>query len=88
MKFFLLLCLCSSFLVCSANNLDSLKHVWYDTNQPDTNRLKAADILAWQVYRRVHPDSAVYFAQLQYQLAVSVNNKEWMARGLFGQGIL
>ena len=72
----------------TALNLDSLWGVWNDSTQADTNRLKAADILAWQVYRRVQPDSAIYFAQLQYQLAASLENKKWMARGLFGQGIL
>ena len=68
-------------------NLDSLWSVWNDTLQTDTNRLKAMKKIAWDGYIFSQPDSAYYFAQLQYDFALSVNNKKGMATALHVQGV-
>ncbi|HIN40019.1 MAG TPA: tetratricopeptide repeat protein, partial [Flavobacteriales bacterium] len=69
----------------SAVNLDSLWGVWNDKTQPDTNRLKAMNKIAFGIIY-FQPDSAFYFAQLQYDYAESVNNKKYMANALNTQG--
>jgi len=68
-------------------NLDSLWNVWNDKSQPDTNRLKAMHKIAWDGYLFSQPDSAFYFAGLQYDFAESVNNKKQMAGALTTQGV-
>ena len=68
-------------------NLDSLWGVWNDNTQADTNRLKAMKDIAWDGYLFSQPDSAFYFAGLQYNFAESVNNKAQMAAALNTQGI-
>ena len=79
MKFFRVLILaCSLFQIIGVKtqvNLDSLWSVWNDTTQVDTNRLKAMKSIAWDAYLFTQPDSAFYFAQLQYDFAQSVNHK-------------
>ncbi|HIN40443.1 MAG TPA: hypothetical protein EYM84_09245, partial [Flavobacteriales bacterium] len=50
----------------TAVNLDSLWGVWNDKSQPDTNRLKAMNKIAWDGYLYSQPDSAFHFAQLQH----------------------
>ena len=71
----------------SAVNLDSLWGVWNDSTQPDTNRLKAINIIAKNSYRSNHSDSTYYFAQLQYDFAKSTKNNIYMANALNIQGI-
>ena len=84
----LLLFVFYSFVTIStAANLDSLKAVFYDTTQPDSNRFKAVQVISWQIYRKVQPDSSAYFGNLLHQLAIEKKNKWWEARGLFFQGI-
>ena len=83
----LILHLCLWLTAASAVNLDSLWGVWNDKSQPDTNRLKALDKIAWDGYLFTQPDSAYYFAQLQYDFAKSVNNKKWMSTALQTQGV-
>jgi len=68
-------------------NLDSLWNVWNDDSQADTNRLKAMGDIAWDGYLFSQPDSAFYFAQLEYDFAKSVTNKKWMAHALNTQGV-
>ena len=72
----LILPLCLWLTTASAVNLDSLWGVWNDSTQADTNRLKAMEKIAWDGYLFTQPDSAFYFAQLQYDLAESINNKK------------
>ena len=67
-------------------NLDSLWNVWNDESQADTNRLKAMHNIAWDGYLFSQPDSAFYFAQMKYDFAESVNNKNHMATALNTQG--
>ena len=63
-------------------NLDSLWNVWNDNTKADTSRLKAMKNIAWYGYLYSKPDSAFYFAQMQYDFSKSVNNKKWMAIAL------
>ena len=68
-------------------NLDSLWNVWNDNTQADTSRLKAMKQIAWDAYLFTQPDSAFYFAQLQYDFAKAVNNKKYIASALHTQGV-
>jgi tetratricopeptide (TPR) repeat protein len=85
--------LCIFFLLLSFSskaqevNLDSLWSVWNDKTQPDTSRLKAMNDIAWDGYLFSQPDSAFYFAQMQYDFALSVNNKRFMAHSISTQGV-
>jgi signal transduction histidine kinase/CheY-like chemotaxis protein len=65
---------------------DSLMIIWNDVNQHDTIRLNAIHRVAWEGFRLKNPDSAYYYAQLQYNLANATNNKESMIRALNVQG--
>ncbi len=67
--------------------LDSLFAVWEDVNQKDTIRLKAFKKYIWDGYLFTQPDSAVYFAQLQYDFAQEKDLKEYLADALNTQGV-
>ncbi len=67
-------------------NLDSLWNVWNDTSQADTNRLKAINDIAWKGHLFTRPDSAFYYAQMEYDFAQSTGNRRWMASALNTQG--
>ncbi|MBT3634538.1 MAG: response regulator [Candidatus Marinimicrobia bacterium] len=67
-------------------NLDSLMTIWNDQNQVDTVRLKAIDDIAWEYYVRSQADSAIYFAQLEYEFAEGLDEKTKMADALITQG--
>ena len=79
--------LCLWLTMASALNLDSLWGVWNDKSQPDTNRLKAMDKIAWNGYLSSQPDSTFYFAQMEYDLAEATGNKKQMAGALNTQGV-
>ncbi len=79
--------ICFSFPSIGQVNLDSLWIVWTDPNQPDTTRLKAMHEIAWDGYLFSQPDSAYYFAQLQYDFANSNGLKKQMAKALNTQGV-
>ena len=67
------------FIGCSSIaqvNLDSLWNVWNDHSQADTSRLKAINDIAWDGYLYTQPDSAFYYAQVEYEFAFSVNKKK------------
>ncbi|MFK7771986.1 MAG: adenylate/guanylate cyclase domain-containing protein [Saprospiraceae bacterium] len=79
------------FSVCSwqsinAQNLDSLWNAWQDETHVDTIRLEAIHKFTVNGYLYSHPDSAYYFAQLQYDFAQSKGLKKQMARALNLQG--
>ncbi len=78
----------SSFFTNStqAQNLDSLWNIWQDETQPDTTRLIAIGNFAGDGYLYSKPDSAFYFAQLQYDYAKSNGLKKYMASALSMQG--
>ena len=67
-------------------NIDSLWRVWNDRNQPDTTRLKAMHSISWYGYLFSQPDSAFYFAQVQYDYAKSRGQKKHMSSALHTQG--
>ena len=67
-------------------NLDSLWSVWNDKNQSDTNRLNALQKISWDGYLFSKPDSAYYFAGLQFDFAESINNKKQMSIALNTKG--
>ena len=71
----------------TALNLDSLWNIWNDESQHDTNRLQAIDDIAHYGYLFSNPDSAYYFAQLEYNLAEEKGQKKYMAAALNCQGI-
>ncbi len=75
-----------SFSAAAQVNLDSLFTIWNDTSLPDTSRLQAIQTIAWDGYRFNNPDSAFYFAQLEYDLAESTGHKKWMVEALNTQG--
>ncbi len=68
------------------NKLDSLWQVWEDTSKADTLRLQAIKSFAWDGYIFSQPDSAYYFAQLEYDFASKTNNKIFIANALNIQG--
>ena len=76
-----------SFSSLAQVNIDSLWKVWNDSSQFDTSRLNAIRIITWDGYLFSQPDSAFYFAQLQYDFAESINKKRWMAEATNAQGI-
>lgn len=67
---------------------DSLFSVWNDESQPDTSRLRAVSTLANKIYISKNPDSANYFAQLQYDLAEAGGHQIWVADAIRTQGIV
>ena len=68
-------------------NLDSLFGVWNDETKADTSRLKAIHKIAFNGYLFSKPDSAFYYAQLEYDFALKVDNKKYMAQALNTQGV-
>ena len=80
-----------TFLCTNAQSLtkakqDSLMIVWNDVSQPDTIRLNAVYKIAFEGYRLKNPDSAFYYAQLQYDFAKSIDNKKFIIQALNVQG--
>jgi signal transduction histidine kinase/CheY-like chemotaxis protein/Tfp pilus assembly protein PilF len=73
------------FAFCQVN-LDSLFTVWKDSSQPDSSRLDAIHVYAWDGYLFSQPDSAFYFAQLGYDFAKSKGLKRQMANAMNTQG--
>jgi len=68
-------------------NLDSLWGIWDDPAQPDTSRLKVMHDIASEGYLRSNPDSAYYFAQLEYDFAKSKGLKKQMGNAMQTQGL-
>ncbi|MEZ4922177.1 MAG: tetratricopeptide repeat protein [Crocinitomicaceae bacterium] len=86
-KYFYLLLLVLPFQLNAQINKDSLFNVWEDASQADTNRLKALHVIAWDGYILFsQPDSAFFFAQLEYELAAKTNDKKFMSDALNIQG--
>ena len=66
---------------------DSLWKVWKSNKQHDTNKLKAMNMLSWDGYLFTMPDSAFYFAELQYKFAEKKGFKKHMTTALSTQGV-
>lgn len=68
--------------VFSQINSDSLLKVWNNPTLHDTARLNAIQKLAWDGYLFSAPDSAFYYAKLQYNFALKKNDKKYQAQAL------
>ncbi len=68
-------------------NKDSLWAVWKNTNIDDTLRLDAIYNIAWDGYLFNDPDSAKYYAQMQYEFADSTGLEKWQANALYTLGV-
>jgi len=68
-------------------NLDSLWGIWNDETAHDSIRIQALYSIAYDGYLFLQPDSAFYFAQLQYDFAKSKGLKKEMANAMNTQGI-
>jgi adenylate cyclase len=66
---------------------ESLWSAWKDESLADTMRIKALYNFAWDGYLFSQPDSAFYFAQLQYDFSKSRGLKKQMANALNVQGV-
>lgn len=66
---------------------DSLLHLWSNKKSPDTVRLKAMHIIAWNGYLFTQPDSAFHYAQLMFDFAKAKGRTKQMAEALNVQGI-
>jgi len=89
---YLILFLCSLSNLGAQSSLpkataDSLWMVWNNPEQPDTNRLKAIHDYTWNGYLYNRPDSAFYYANLQYEFAKAKGIPKEMAIALNVQGI-
>ncbi|MBI1307216.1 MAG: tetratricopeptide repeat protein [Bacteroidetes bacterium] len=84
---FLLWCSACLSISLHAQNIDSLWNIWQDNTKPDTTRLNAVQRFIWDGYLYSKPDSAFYFAQLQYDFANSKSLKYDMCAARNTQGI-
>ena len=66
---------------------DSLWQVWQNETIPDTTRLDALFEYIWKDYLFTQPDSAFYYAQMEYDYAKAKGLKVQMADALNAQGI-
>lgn len=66
--------------------IDSLKVVWRNTQLNDTTRLNALQKISWDNFVYTQPDSAYYYAQIQYDFAEAKKLKAPMALALHTQG--
>jgi len=68
-------------------NIDSLKQVWEDSEKPDAIRLKSLKQISWDGFLYSHPDSAFYYAQIQYDFAKKKGLKKQIADAINTQGV-
>ena len=68
-------------------NIDSLLTVWKNEKLPDSTRLAAIDQVAWSGYLFSKPDSAFFYAQIQYDFASQTGNKKQMGNALNTQAV-
>jgi signal transduction histidine kinase/ActR/RegA family two-component response regulator len=67
-------------------NIDSLKIIWSNPAVADSVRLTAVHSIAWDGFRFQNPDSAFFYAQLELDLAESMENMTAIAMALNTQG--
>nr|WP_299337790.1 tetratricopeptide repeat protein [Allomuricauda sp.] len=70
----------------SRAELDSLFIVWEDITKADTSRLKAMTAYSWYKFVFSAPDSALYYADLQLQLANKTDAKTYIAAAFSTKG--
>jgi len=68
-------------------NSDSLWEIWNDETQEDSARFKSMKEISWDGYLFTKPDSAIYFADLQLDLAIKKKNKKYIAGALNTKGV-
>ena len=68
-------------------SVDSLWNIWQDNTKADTIRLAALNQFTSDGYLYSNPDSAYYFAQLEYAFAKSKGLKKQMSSALNLQGL-
>jgi tetratricopeptide (TPR) repeat protein/serine phosphatase RsbU (regulator of sigma subunit) len=81
-KKLILLLFLSPFLSLAQLNLDSLWKVWNNPSNPDTSRIISLTLIINDEYLFKQPDSAFFFAQLQYELAEEKDLKKEMGNAL------
>lgn len=67
--------------------MDSLLAIWNNASQNDSIRLEAYREFIWTNYLFSEPDSANYFAQIQYDFAEKNGNERFMAIALNTRGV-
>lgn len=77
--YLLLFWLTFSFSAFAQVNTDSLWMVWTNVEQPDTNRLKAIQALAWSMLYS-NPDSTHKLGVQELRFAEQVRNKRWQGK--------
>ncbi len=84
------LLLCFGLLIavhtCTAVNIDSLLDVWRDHRQPDSIRLVALYDAAYELIY-IDRDTALYFAELQYDFALKSGYPVYAANARYIQGV-
>lgn len=68
-------------------NVDSLKNIWHDGTVEDTIRLEAIHKIAWNGHLFRNPDSAFYYAELQFNYAKEKGLQDFMLKALNTQGV-
>lgn len=85
LKSFLFLIFSLFMASAQAQNPDSLFKVWENKRLPDTTRLNAMQQFIFEKHMLTQPDSAFYFAQLQYDFAKKKGHKKQMGEALSTQ---
>jgi len=83
----LLLSLFFCFSIYAQHDLDSLWGVWQNTEEADTNRLDAINLMIWEGYLFYEPDSAFYYAQQQCDFAEEKGLYKYMGKAYNTQGV-
>lgn len=84
---FIILFLSLPFSGTAQDKLDALWAIWNNSHVADTIRINAMQEICTDWYLFSQPDSAFYFAQLQYNFALEKGEKLAMAEALNTQGI-
>jgi serine phosphatase RsbU (regulator of sigma subunit) len=70
-----------------AQSTDSLIQVYHSKNKNNEDKLNALDVLAWDIYLYYKPDSSLYYAQLQLDMAKKSGHKKHVSNALNTLGI-
>ena len=70
----------------ATSKADSLKSIYKNPELPDTTRVHALKELAGSVFMYSKPDSAFFYAQLQYELAEKAGYSKGMSAAIIIQG--
>ncbi len=88
-SFFLLVCFYSfgqNQIDYEKIEVDSLWSIWQDKTQADTTKLHAIGFYAWRKFVFSQPDSALYYADIQHNLAKKLGHKKYIAFALGTKG--